>query len=205
MFGTFGRATHTVWMDGRPHPSKYAPHTFEGFTTGVWEGDMLTTYTTHIKMGYLRRNGVPTSDETTVTEHWVRHGDVLTVTTVVEDPVYLTEPLVRSQNWQLDPEVQRLATPCEPVVEVARKPGTVPHYLPGTNPFLKEVTNLYNIPMEAVRGGAETMYPEYRKKLKDQYVAPAKCKRYCCGWTSGLGQNSITGKLDCDGSEAKAP
>jgi hypothetical protein len=88
---------------------------------------------------------------------------------------------------------------------VARKPGTVPHYLPGTNPFLKEVTNLYNIPMEAVRGGAETMYPEYRKKLKDQYVAPAKCKRYCCGWTSGLGQNSITGKLDCDGSEAKAP
>jgi hypothetical protein len=205
MFGTFGRATHTVWMDGRPHPSKYAPHTFEGFTTGVWEGDMLTTYTTHIKMGYLRRNGVPTSDETTVTEHWVRHGDVLTVTTVVEDPVYLTEPLVRSQNWQLDPEVQRLATPCEPVVEVARKPGTVPHYLPGTNPFLKEVTNMYNIPIEAVRGGAETMYPEYRKKLKDEYAAPAKCKRYCCGWTSGLGQNSITGKLDCDGSEAKAP
>ncbi len=205
MFGTFGRATHTVWMDGRPHPSKYAPHTFEGFTTGVWEGDMLTTYTTHIKMGYLRRNGVPTSDEATVTEHWVRHEDILTVAVIVEDPVYLTEPLFRSESWQLDPQVQRFATPCEPVVEVARKPGAVPHYLPGANPFLDEVTKMYNIPMEAVRGGAETMYPEYRNKLKDQYVAPAKCKRYCCGWTSGLGQNSITGKLDCDGSEAKAP
>src|SRR5688572_11332321 len=35
----------TVWMDGRPHPSKYAPHTSSGFTTGKWENDILTTYT----------------------------------------------------------------------------------------------------------------------------------------------------------------
>jgi hypothetical protein len=205
MYGTFGRATHTVWMDGRPHPSKYAPHTFEGFTTGVWEGDMLTTYTTHIKMGYLRRNGVPTSDEATVTEHWVRHGDILTVTTVVEDPIYLTEPLVRSSNWLLDPHLQRFSTPCEPVVEVPRKPGDVPHYLPGTNPFLNEVSKTYHLPLEAVRGGAETMYPEYRKKLKEQYVPPAKCVRYCCGWINLLGPDAVTGKLNCDGSEAKAP
>ena len=26
----------TIWMDGRPHPSKYAEHTRAGFTTGVW-------------------------------------------------------------------------------------------------------------------------------------------------------------------------
>jgi hypothetical protein len=205
IFGTFGRATHTIWMDGRPHPSKYAPHTFAGFTTGIWEGDMLTTYTTHIKIGYLRRNGVPSSDQATVTEHWVRHGDILTVTTVVEDPVYLTEPLVHSDNWRLDTHQERFATPCEPVVEVARKPGVVPHYLPGTNPFLNEVSTTYNLPLEAVRGGAETMYPEYRKKLKDKYVAPAKCIRYCCGWINLLGPDSVTGKLECDGSEAKAP
>jgi hypothetical protein len=31
----------TVWMDGRPHPSKSAFHPFSGFTTGVWEGDTL--------------------------------------------------------------------------------------------------------------------------------------------------------------------
>jgi hypothetical protein len=29
--------------------------------------------------------------------------------------------------------------------------------------------------------GAETMYPDYRKKLKDKYVKPEKCDRYCCG------------------------
>ena len=27
-----------VWMDGRPHPSEYATHTWAGFSTGKWEG-----------------------------------------------------------------------------------------------------------------------------------------------------------------------
>ena len=34
------------------------------------------------------------------------------------------------------------------------------------------MTQHYNIPVEAVVGGPETMYPEYRKKLKDKYVPP---------------------------------
>jgi hypothetical protein len=185
IYGTFGRATLTIWMDGRPHPSPNALHTYEGFTTGEWEGDTLTTYTTHIKMGYLRRNGVPTSDRTTVISHFVRHDDILTVTTIVEDPVYLTEPFIRSHSWVLDPSQQVLPTPCEPVVEVARPKGAVPHFLPGENPFIGEVTKLYGIPLVAVRGGPETMYPEFRKKIKDQYVAPEKCERYCCGWGGG--------------------
>jgi hypothetical protein len=56
---------------------------------------------------------------------------------------------------------------------------------------------MYHIPVEAVLGGAETMYPEFRKRLKDKYVAPEKCVRYCCGFgprggnTAGLG--CITG------------
>jgi hypothetical protein len=36
------------------------------------------------------------------------------------------------------------------------------------------MTKLWGIPVEAVKGGAETMYPEYRKKLKDTYVRPAQ-------------------------------
>ena len=31
--------TRTIWMDGRPHPSEYAPHTWMGFSTGKWEGN----------------------------------------------------------------------------------------------------------------------------------------------------------------------
>jgi hypothetical protein len=51
--------TRTIWMDGRPHPGKYAPHTWQGFSTGKWEGGMLTVQTTHLKRFFHRRNGVP--------------------------------------------------------------------------------------------------------------------------------------------------
>jgi hypothetical protein len=198
VWGTFGRATHTMWMDGRPHPSKYAMHTWEGFTTGHWEGDTLVTFTDHVKVGYLRRNGIPTSDQVTVTEHWMRHGDTLTVNVIVYDPVYLTEPYIRTTDFQFDPaQPNALPQPCEPVIEILRPPGVVPHYLPGTNPTLDELTKMTNIMPEAARGGAETMYPEYRKKLKDKYVAPAKCERFCCGWIAAL-PNGIPPGLNCN-------
>jgi len=38
----------TIWMDGRPHPPAYAQHTWAGFSTGKYEGNILTVYTTHI-------------------------------------------------------------------------------------------------------------------------------------------------------------
>ena len=31
----------TIWMDGRPHPPDYALHTWSGFSTGEWDGDVL--------------------------------------------------------------------------------------------------------------------------------------------------------------------
>ena len=69
--------TRTVWMDGRPHPPDYAPHTWMGFSTGKWEGNILTVTTTHIKMGWVRRNGLPESDLATLTEHFIRHDNRL--------------------------------------------------------------------------------------------------------------------------------
>jgi hypothetical protein len=171
----------TIWMDGRPHPPEYAEHTFQGFSTGIWEGNMLTITTTHLKANYLRRNGVPSSDKRTVTEHWVRHGGFLTVIVVVDDPVVLTEPLVRSENWYLDPGQQQNVMYCEYVPEVPpSSPGAVPNHLPGTNPFLNEVADWYGLPIEAVRGGAETMYPEFREKMgKPHSTPPAHCERFC--------------------------
>ena len=41
---------------------------------------------THLKEGYLRRNGLPRSDKATVVEHWTRHGDYLTVAVIMNDP-----------------------------------------------------------------------------------------------------------------------
>jgi len=168
----------TIYLDGRTHPPADALHTFQGFSTGVWEGNMLTVTTTHLKTNYLRRNGLPRSDQATLTEHWTRHGEYLTITTVIEDPVFLTEPLVRSDNWYLDPGQHIGIFGCEYAAEVPRPTGTVPHHLPGTNPNLNEFANWYGLPFEATRGGAETLYPEYRSKITP-YNPPARCTRYC--------------------------
>jgi len=184
--GWVDRDVTTIWMDGRPHPSASAPHTFGGFTTGVWEGDTLTTYTTHMKASMIRRNGAPVSDRATMTMHISRHGDLLTIRALLEDPVYLSEAYVRSRTWQLDARGNLgngVSSPCEPISELPRADTAVviPHYLPGKNPFVNELTEKHNIPVDAVLGGAETMYPEFRKKLTG-YVPPAICTRYCgCG------------------------
>jgi hypothetical protein len=165
--------TRTIWMDGRPHPSSHAAHTFMGFSTGEWEGDVLTVKTTHIKQGWLRRNGLPESDQATLVEHFIRHGNYMTHVTILTDPVYLTEPLIKSQDFEAatrDPG--NWLWPCEYVEEITGRPkGEVPHFLPGQNPFLKEFPQRWGIPEEAARGGAETMYPEYQKRL--QTVRPA--------------------------------
>ena len=109
-----------VYLDGRLHPSPNAPHTWAGFSTGKWEGDMLTVTVTHLKEGYLRRNGLPRSDKATVREHWIRNGDFLTVMTVVTDPVYLTEPFVRTTDYELTVNQQIPPYPCGVVQEIDR-------------------------------------------------------------------------------------
>ena len=176
------RAPMTIWMDGRPHPSKHALHERGGFTTGTWEGSTLVAYTTHMKASSLRRNGTPSSDEATMVTSFIRHGDILTVLVVVEDPIYLTEPVMYSKNFQFDTAPQSpIGPPCVAGYEGVGGDGLVPHFLPGTNPSVSEMTDLYHIPREALMGGAETMYPQYRKKLKDQFVRPEKCVRNCGG------------------------
>ena len=153
-------------MDGRPHPSPYAEHTRAGFTTGTWDGNTLVTYTTHMKAGFLRKTGPPSSDEATMTLRFSRHDDFLTVLAIIEDPVYLAEPWVFSKNFQLT------ATPIAPVgprcvtTYEGGTAGTVPHYLPEKNPFVEEMTKKYQVPRDAVLGFPETLYPEYRKKFK---------------------------------------
>jgi len=154
---------HTVWMDGRPHPPRGAPHTWEGFATGHWEGDTLVTTTTHLKEGWVRRNGIPRSDQAVLTQYWTRHGNYLTLFSIVEDPVYLTEPFMRSWSWRNDPGYRITPYPCAIRTEIDRPKGFVAHWLPGSNPLLMEYQQRMNLPVEAVRGGAQMLYPEYRR------------------------------------------
>ena len=170
--------TRTIWMDGRPHPGELAPHTWQGFSTGTWRGNMLEVKTTHLKRFFHRRNGLPQSDRSIMTEYFIRHGnDYLTHISMVEDPVYLTEPLVQSQNFVLvanvTPATYQTWTVCLPLEEIVGRPrGVVPHHLPGTNPFITEYSTKFGLPQGATRAGAEAMYPEHQIRLS-QIRAPA--------------------------------
>ncbi len=97
----------TIWMDGRPHPSENAPHTWSGFSTGEWDGDVLVVTTTHLKEAYIRRTGLMRSDRSTVRTRWRRMGDYLQATSIMYDPVYMAEPYPRStMMWVNDPALE---------------------------------------------------------------------------------------------------
>ena len=153
-----------IWMDGRPHPDEFAAHTWQGFSTGTWEGPILKVVTTHLKKGWIRRNGVPRSDQAELTEYFYRHGEFLTWTAIINDPLYLAEPMIRTSDFRTAPAQNIAAYPCLIVAEVDQPHGWVPHWLPGENPDLEEFAKDQNVPVETARGGPATMLPEYRKK-----------------------------------------
>jgi hypothetical protein len=156
-----------IWMDGRPHPTDDAPHTWAGFSTGKWEGDMLTVTTTHLKEYILKRNGVPHSDRATMVEHFMRHGDFLTIVQIVTDPIYYTEPFIQSTDFQLDLHGTEAPVLCEVEEETDHPRGWVPHRTPEqAKKDQEDFAKKHNLPLDAVKGGAETIYPDYRKKLK---------------------------------------
>jgi glyoxylase-like metal-dependent hydrolase (beta-lactamase superfamily II) len=172
--GTY-QQRRTIWMDGRPHPPEYAPHTYMGFSTGEWNGDTLTITTSHIKAGYFRRDGMPASDRTVVVEHWIRHANLLSQVTIATDPVYLTEPYIRSQEFvQMDRGNQNWLYNCEYAMELPKDKNEVPHYLPGQNPWLGEFEAKHAMPKEGVRGGAETLLPDWKPGAPRAATNPTK-------------------------------
>lgn len=161
--------TRTIWMDDRPHPPAYAQHTWSGFSTGKYEGNTLTVYTTHLKRAWIRANGLPQSDEASVTEHFIRHGDRITYIAIVNDPVYLAEPFSRTYTLMRnakEPDAWLYA--CDDGEQIlGRREDQVESYIWGRHPFLREFADSKHIPLLATLGGPETMYPEILAKLKD--------------------------------------
>ena len=162
-----------IWLDGRPHPPEWAAHTWQGFSTGRWEGSVLVVQTTHLKAGWMRRNGLPLSDRATMTERFIRHGDLLTHVYMIEDPVYLSEPLVKTNGFRVTPNPNLPPYPCHPVVEVPREKGEVPHYLPDENPAAGEYAKKHGLELVATLGGAETALPEFGATPRGSARAPA--------------------------------
>lgn len=69
----------------------------------------LKVVTTHVRPGYLQKNGVPYGENAVLTEYFTRtmepNGDSwLIVTHIVEDPQYLTQPFIRSTHFKKLPD-----------------------------------------------------------------------------------------------------
>jgi hypothetical protein len=93
----------------RPVRGSGAPGFGLGATREGVHGRALEVVTTQLRAGYLRKNGPPYSENTVLKEyydlHKERNGDTwFTVTTVVEDPTYLTEPFVTSTDFKKIPD-----------------------------------------------------------------------------------------------------
>jgi hypothetical protein len=114
---------------GAPKPPEGAERSWQGYSAAEWEGGgggrrggggggSLKVTTTQMRPGYLRKNGAPYSANASLTEYFDRYpgpnGDEwLVVTTVVDDPQYLTQSFVTSSNFKKLPDSATLnPTPC---------------------------------------------------------------------------------------------
>lgn len=109
-----GRQSREFHFDARPVPG--APSR-QGHSRAMWDGSALKVTTTELLPGYLRRNGVPYSDSTEITEYYNTHSAYgrggFTVTTIVHDPVYLADDFVTSTTFlRLDDRSEWNPTRC---------------------------------------------------------------------------------------------
>lgn len=206
--GTFG-LDRIVWMDGRPHPPATALHTFTGYSTGHWDGDTLVVETTHMKNGWLRRNGTTTSERAKMTEWYQRFGDYMMVTTIIEDPVYLSEPFVRTTEYELNVRpVAVLGYPftrndgptfyrCFPSEETVAEKGYVPHNLPGDNALLDDFAEKYSLPRWVLGAGAASMYPEFTARIAggDEVQASATAAPSAVAVETGVQSIHVKGRI----------
>jgi hypothetical protein len=113
-----GQQTRLLRFDSSPPSSADAQ--WQGHSVAAWEmsggrgvgarggapprSGSLKVVTTKMKAGYLRKNGVPYSENAVVTEFFDRHtesnGEWFTVTTIVDDPKYLQQPFITSTDFR---------------------------------------------------------------------------------------------------------
>jgi hypothetical protein len=108
------------------------PASIQGYSVATWDGPppgrgargpmragSLKVVTTHLKPGYLRKNGVPFSANTVLTEYYSRTNETdgtswLIITTIVDDSVNLNQPFITSTHFKMEPNGGKfMPSPCE--------------------------------------------------------------------------------------------
>lgn len=78
---------------------------------GATRWGVLRVVTTELRPGWLRKNGVPYSENAVITENFMRFADGddvwFTVTTIVEDPTYLNQSFITSTNFKREPDASK--------------------------------------------------------------------------------------------------
>ena len=129
-----GQQTRLLRFDGGAAP---AQRSLQGHSLAQWEpvpqpgrgggppqiprfGNLKVT-TTNLTAGWLRKNGVPYSENATLTEYFDRfkapnNDEWLVVTTIVADPRYLNQDFVTSSHFKKEPNGAKWSpSPCKPV------------------------------------------------------------------------------------------
>ena len=116
-----------------PRPAANPRPTWQGESTARWVmaaagrgagtaqrfGSLKTT-TTRLRPGYLRKNGVPYSGNTVLTEYWAVHRETdgsqyLVVTITVDDPANLQLPWITAMHFRKETDDSKWdPTPCSP-------------------------------------------------------------------------------------------
>jgi hypothetical protein len=123
-----GTQTRLFHFDKSMKPT--GERTWQGWSVAEWEfaaGEgrgagqprtgSLKVVTSQARAGYLRKNGVPYSEDMTMTEYFDRHDDFgdqwFTVMSVIDDPRYLTQPFVLTTSFRKEPDNSKFRpTPC---------------------------------------------------------------------------------------------
>src|SRR5579871_2284787 len=133
-----GLQTRLLHFDGPATGSRpSAERTWQGDSHAEWEqlvqrggqggglvpppprpGAALKVVTTRLRAGYLRKNGVPYSEDAVLTEYFDRLSEDgtewLLVETIVTDPKYLSQDFVTSTHFRLEPDASKWnPQPCE--------------------------------------------------------------------------------------------
>jgi len=111
-----GMQTRLFHFNAPPSPGE---RSWQGYSTAQWERPKsLKVATTNLRSGYLRKNGVPYSENAAVTEYFdiaplPNGGQLLLVTSIVDDPQYLRQPFTVSSQFKKEADGSKWdPTPC---------------------------------------------------------------------------------------------
>ena len=111
-----GMQTRLFHFNSTPTPA--GERSLQGYSTAQWQSAALKVATTRLRSGYLRKNGIPYSENAAVTEYFdvaplPGGGQVLLVITVVDDARYLQQPFIVSSQFKREADGTKWdPTPC---------------------------------------------------------------------------------------------